>query len=399
MLQSTEEQTKIKSLIRKLIRQVEDDLERVDNNGLLSCLAGHLLFLYRAANVEQSWVDEVVFNRALEKLQEQLGEQTPELSTGLAGQAWLLEYLNQANEADYDPALLEEVDQFFVKALDSHPWHGEIEMVLGLAGYSPYAARRARKTNQSELLERLLAGFESSAIHLANGHIAWSQPPNSVYRLDTDNLDSHEFNLGLAHGVPGIIAALLPVLQDQVLYSRAKHLITSSCDWLLAQQGNDSECAACFATQVGGKQNSRLGWCYGDLTIALTLARAGHALDMPSYVDKALEIALYNVDRDANSGVINDAGLCHGFFGLVTIYQQLNQVMPHPKLAAAALKWLNYGLDKYQCDGLTALYSFNGREQAYQPDYSFLMGYSGIGLALVSALDGDLDWTDSLLMS
>ncbi|MCG9761621.1 MULTISPECIES: lanthionine synthetase C family protein [Pseudoalteromonas] len=394
-----EKKQQIQSIVSSLVKRVESDLDAVITNGLLSGLAGHLLFLYRASNYDDSWVDEEKFHQALEKLQNELAEQTPELSSGLAGQAWVLEYLNQYNDEDYDPELLDEIDSFFTSALDFSPWTGEIEMVLGLAGYSPYIARRARKTKQSTLFNRLVTGYESVAITIDEKQIAWSQPKQSVYRFDKENLEQHEFNLGLAHGVPGIIAALIPALYDDEVKERAQKLVVSGCDWLLEQQSHATDKKACFGSCAGDDSHSRLGWCYGDLTIALTLARVGHALDKPSYVDRALEIALFNVDRDEHQGHINDAGLCHGFFGLVTIYQLLNQVMPHPKLEQAALRWLDYGLQKYQQSGIAALYSYNGLDKAHQEDFSFLMGFAGIGLALIGVLDDDLDWTDCLLMS
>ncbi len=125
-----EKKEQILSIVEKLAKQVESNLEAVNSNGLLSGLAGHLLFLFRAANFNDAWVDEEKFHLALDKLQNELAEQTPELSSGLAGQAWVLEYFNQYDDEEYDPELLEEIDNFFDTALDFSPWTGEIEMVL-----------------------------------------------------------------------------------------------------------------------------------------------------------------------------------------------------------------------------------------------------------------------------
>ena len=122
---------------------------------------------------------------------------------------------------------MDEIDNFFATALDFSPWTGEIEKVLGLAGYSPYIARRARKTKQSTLFNRLVTGYESVAITIDEKQIAWSQPKQSVYRFDKENLEQHEFNLGLAHGVPGIIAELIPALQDDEVKERAQKLVVS----------------------------------------------------------------------------------------------------------------------------------------------------------------------------
>lgn len=276
-------------------------------HGLLSGLAGQLLFLYKAYEYDASLVDEDLFAQKLEELQEGLDQQSFELSNGLAGQAWLLEYLNQADPENYDPELLEEIDELFRQSLDHQPWRGEIEMVLGLSGFAPYASRRGRQSDQTALYEVIVNGLESTATHFDNGHIAWSQPEESVYRFNKDEPKEPEYNLGLAHGVPGIIAALLPAVHIPALKERVTKLLLGGCDWLLEQQSPDSGSHSCFGSCAGNEHQSRLGWCYGDLTIAMTLARVGQALDRPSYIERALEIGLHAAERDENSGHITDA--------------------------------------------------------------------------------------------
>lgn len=395
----SEQQAQIRTIIQLLAQQISQDLGSVNSNGLLSGLAGHLLFLFNAYKLDNSFVQEAIFSERLEQLQEQLDEQSFELSSGLAGQAWLLEYLNQSNFDDYDAQLLSDVDTLFYDALNHQPWAGEIEYVLGLAGYAPYAARRSKFTDQSALYGVIVKNFASIAQHLDDDHISWSQPAHSVYRFDKDNLTKPEFNLGLAHGVPGIIAALLPALKIDSLREQTKSLVTQSCDWLLAQQNPNQEDECRFGTCVGDEHRSRLGWCYGDLTIALTLARAGHALDKANYLESALAIALKATKRDAKSAAINDAGLCHGSVGLVVIFQLLNRLLPHPDLQKATYYWLDYSLNTYQEKGLEAFYSFNGVSQQLEKEHGFLMGYSGIGMAFVSLLTGEFDWTECLLMA
>ncbi|MBB1385588.1 lanthionine synthetase C family protein [Pseudoalteromonas sp. SG45-5] len=390
----------IKNIIKCITEKVSTQLQIDTSHGLLSGLAGHLLFLYNAYKLDSRSIDEALFANYLDVLQEQLGTQSFELSNGLAGQAWLLEYLNQGDMDDYDPEFMSEVDTLFIHAL-SHEgtWQGEVEMVLGLGGYTPYAAKRAKYSDQTQLFNQIVSGFASTATRLDNGQITWSQPAESVYRFYKDDKSAPEHNLGLAHGVPGIIAALLPALTIPSLKEQVRDLLLGSCDWLLAQQATEHTSHACFASHAGGKHNSRLGWCYGDLTIALTLARAGNALDKPSYVEKALEIALHASKRDAKSAFINDAGLCHGYFGLMTIYQLLHKAMPNSDLKQAMFIWLEYGLKEFADKGMQSLYTFNGIEKAHKEDFSFLMGYSGIGMMLISVLTDDIDWADCLLMA
>ncbi|MCO7190189.1 MULTISPECIES: lanthionine synthetase C family protein [unclassified Pseudoalteromonas] len=368
-------------------------------HGLLSGLAGQLLFLYKAYEYDASLVDEALFAQKLEELQEGLDQQSFELSNGLAGQAWLLEYLNQSDQENYDPELLEEIDELFRQSLDHQPWRGEIEMVLGLSGFAPYAARRSRQSDQSALYEVIVNGLESTATHFDNGHIAWSQPEESVYRFNKDEPKEPEYNLGLAHGVPGIIAALLPAVHIPSLKERVTKLLLGGCDWLLEQQSPDSDSHSCFGSCAGNDHQSRLGWCYGDLTIAMTLARVGQALDRPSYIERALEIGLHAAGRDEKSGHITDAGVCHGYYGMALIYQILNQLMPHPRFVQAMQYWVDYSLAQYAERGVESLYSFNGIDKEYHEDFGFLMGYAGIGAALTSLFDDDTGWVDCLLMA
>ncbi|KZN57294.1 hypothetical protein N474_08825 [Pseudoalteromonas luteoviolacea CPMOR-2] len=395
----------IAAIISLLAGRVSDNLKSgEEQNGLLSGIAGQLLFLFKAHQFDENIVDEEVFGEKLEELQEQLTDQSFELSNGLAGQAWVLEYFNQADQEDYDPELLNEVDELFTEALNHNPWPGEIEMVLGLCGYAPYASRRAKCSDQHKLYGTIITGLESTATYFDNGHIAWSQPAESVYRFDTDDKEKPEFNLGLAHGVPGMIAALLPAYRIPELKERAEKLLSGACEWLITHQnsasGKDAE-HSCYGSCAGTETHSRLGWCYGDLTIAMILARAGQALDRPSYVDHALEVALHATKRDAENAYINDAGVCHGFVGLALIFNLLNELMPHPKLKARSIYWVEYGLQKFREGGIESLYSYNGVTKEHEEEFGFLMGYSGIGCALISLLnkDDDSSWTECLLMS
>ncbi|NRA60679.1 MAG: lanthionine synthetase C family protein [Psychrobium sp.] len=390
---------KIKKILSQLNDKILTNLKNNSTHGLFGGLSGKLLFMYNLHRLDPSLVSETLFSEKLEQLQEQLTEQPFALSNGLAGQVWFLEYLNQHDSDDYDVDLFDDIDKLFDHPLSQRPWNGEIEMVQGLAGYAPYAARRARYSDQTQLYSAIVSGFEDTATYFKNGLITWSQPAESYFRFNKENKQTAEHNLGLAHGVPGIIAALLPALQIPTLQQQVTRLLRGSCDWLLTQRSTINDNEACFGSCSGKRHQSRLGWCYGDLTIALTLARVGKALEQPNYIQQALEIALLSTKRDAASGYVIDAGLCHGFVGLTLIYQLLNKLIPHNKLANAATTWLDYTIAQYDKRGIDAFFSYNGLSEQYEEDCGFLMGYSGIGLALISAVTGDTDWTDSLLMT
>jgi len=394
-----------RDLIDKILEQFVERSSHLNKEtqpcGLLSGLAGELLFLFKLSKFQPALVNDGLFNDKLEYLQQQLSNviNRPDLDSGLSGQGWFLEFINQAQGADYDCELCEDIDDILLNSLSVERWQGEIEMVLGLGGIAMYAARRQLTSDSSEFFEKIIRHFESTAIQVTENTLSWSQPVNSIFRFNKETPDEAEFNLGLAHGVPSIIAAILPALKIPTLFKRTKRLLIQSCDWLLQQELAAPQSISCFSSSCNDDNGSRLGWCYGDLTIALTLVRVGKALELPSYIDKARKISLHAAKRNSSQGMVYDAGLCHGSAGLSLIFQLLHQQLDETKLLQAANNWLLYTLDLYREEGLKGLYMYSAITKKHQEDSSFLMGYSGIGLCLLAALGEQADWTDCLLMS
>ena len=390
----------VTAIVQDLVDIVQANTPTVNALGLYSGLAGDLLFLWHASQQDAIEVDENQFNEKLVFLQRHIFGASAHvgLSYGLAGTGWLLEYLNQAQGEDYDPELCEDIDAAIDAALNVRAWENEVELVLGLSGLAVYIARRAKHSDQTPLYTRLVAHLEALATKPQSGQISWQQPSGSVYRFDKDDRNSTEYNLGLAHGVPGIIAILVPALENPVLHDRAADLLRQSCDWLLEQQLKD--CSHSFySTKAGAEVPSRLGWCYGDLTIALTLARVGNALDIPRYVERAKAIALHASKRDAVAGSIRDAGLCHGASGLALIFGILADELKLEECRRAASAWLDYTVSAYRQGGIKAFYNFRGDTGIYAENTGFLEGYAGIGLCLLGTHGLAPSWADSLALS
>ena len=257
-------QSKILKIIGILTNIIQSSPHDANNLGFINGLSGELLFLCQANKFDKSLVNETAFDNKVQFFQEHLHKTATQFdfSHGISGGGWSLEYLNQAQGEDYDPELCEDT-------------------------------------------------------------LTWRQPDNSRYRLNREDTKQAEYNLGLAHGVPGIIAAILPALQIPQLKTRTERLLRQSCDWLLQQQLNTPDQQSYFSLSTTQTRCSRLAWCYGDLTIALTLARVGKSLKIPSYMNKAKEISLHTALRNEKNGKVYDAGLCHGSASIALIFQIL----------------------------------------------------------------------------
>ena len=391
----------LKELVVALAKAVQQHNKPDQQTGLFQGLAGELLFLWKVSLFDKELVDEAVFNHKLEFLQGEAHKSARfvHLGDGAVGIGWFLEYLNQAVQEDYDDSLCEGFDKLVAARLGVDNWRDEIELVFGLSGVAAYLSRRQKKTDQTQLFTTLVEHFESLAINKPDLGVTWSQPANSVYRFDKSNLDKEEVNLGLAHGVPGVICALIPALKIKTLTERVSQLLTWGCDWLLIQKCNEKEVGSYFSYSCCTKEKSRLAWCYGDLTIALTLARVGNAIGNSYYLEQAKLISEHASKRDISSSGVVDAGVCHGSVGLALIFKLLYQELSEDYLNEASLIWLDYSLGLYQSEGVSGMNKFNLKEEKYEEALGLLEGYSGIGLALLSFLGQEPDWTDCLMLS
>lgn len=300
----------------------------------------------------------------------------------LPGVAWLLELLLQ--QSDYEAEFNRHYSQQLQQLLSGvDHWSGEIELTLGLAGLAVFVRRRAAVNADAvqiyQHIVRLCAGL---AVYPQPGLAYWPTAVGSFFRKNSTEVT--EVNLGLAHGMPAVLASIIPAIKIPALSHQASGLLSAGCQWLLQQQLQQAD--SCFPYRAGAGADSRLGWCYGDLSLALLLARAGQALQNADLLAQAHRIALHAAARQQQSARVTDAALCHGSAGLMLQFRLLQQFFPDPALAEAACYWRQLTLQ------LLPL-------AIEQQDAGLLNGTAGIGLALLVELGADTVWTEALLLS
>lgn len=395
----TESISPARQLLVALIQQTQQQLLPPHHSGILSGLSGQLLFLWQAAKMFPESVDEQLFNQQLMLLQ-QYGVRQQDIRSfgyGISGVGWFFEYIlsDDAYQADFNAG----TDTLLLHYLQQLPAEADIEFVIGLSGLAVYLARRARHGQAEQATTLLLAAIAERAVFSQPDQCSWPTPVGSAYRLQKDTTDL-EYNLGLAHGMPAVLAALLGLLPHLPEQAQARHLLQAGCNWLLQQQQAVSTFGSYFANAADRPACSRLGWCYGDLTLALTLFRAAELLAEPRYAELAQQMSLHCSRRREQEGMVFDAGLCHGYAGLVLIFGLLSQYCKAPELLAARQYWLQKMLAEYQLHGLAALHKQVERadELTAQEEPGLLSGYAGIGLCLLAAEGQSTDWVDLLLL-
>lgn len=390
------------SIVRELINEIQNIPEKAFSSGLLTGLSGHLLFLWHAGKFLPEQVSEPLFNKRLSEM-ETVDHTKPfgmSFGLGITGIAWLYETFLQEQADSYQPEFNQNTDILVQQYLQGVSDSTDIEYVLGVSGIAVYLARRNRCQQALGSSELLISVLQKQAHFLDESSCAWNTPPSSIYRFNKDN-NNPEFNLGLAHGVPAVLAALI-ALHDGLIRQKekARQLLDAGCNWLLRQRQDPEKYGCYFGNVAEQPSTSRLGWCYGDLTIALTLFRAGKLLQRDDLICAATEICLHASHRTYEQSFVQDAAICHGIAGLALSFRLLSEYCPDPQIKLAEQFWHNELLMLYRTQGLKGFYRFGEEEgqSTYLEDTSLLNGYAGIGLYLLTTLGQKADWTEALLL-
>jgi hypothetical protein len=149
---------------------------------------------------------------------------------------------------------------------------------------------------------------------------------------------------------------------------------------------------------------ARTAWCYGDPGVAAVLLNAARAFGRPDWEEAALDAARLAARRAPEVVRAVDAGLCHGAAGLGHLFNRMHQAAGDPELKEAAVAWFRRALElRTPGLGIAGYRAWTatrpGERAAWQDDPGFLLGASGVGLALLAAVsDVDPAW-DRVLQS
>lgn len=141
-----------------------------------------------------------------------------------------------------------------------------------------------------------------------------------------------QLNLGLAHGIGGVLAYLsvarlhdvrLPLLQEAISHIAAWYL-----KWYKrASHGANWPSVVSYGEEVGGliaRSGDRGAWCYGTPGIARTLQSAARATGDGTLAATARRAMGDFVAQILEGGGMNHPALCHGWAGLLRITQLMN---------------------------------------------------------------------------
>ena len=328
---------------------------------------------------------------------------SPYLYAGFTGVAWAEEHL-RGDPSDEDDAN-EAIDDALITYLSETPWRESFDLLRGLAGYGVYALERLPRPSARRILELVVARLADTARRRKPGIAWWSDPlwVSPRYRQKPHLA----WNLGIAHGMPGVVGVLAGALRAGISPRVTRRLFDDAVAWLLAQELPEPTDAG-FALATGRgvpREPARTAWCYGDPGVAGALLAAATAVNDRALEAHAIRIALRAAERPVAACRVNDAGLCHGAAGLGHTFHRMYLTTGNARLARAARSWLVRALDfRREIDAIAGFGAWspgeNGGSPTWSPELGLLEGIAGIALAFSAALTGeDPTWDRLLLLS
>jgi hypothetical protein len=306
---------------------------------------------------------------------------------GLAGVGWALAHLQSGLPGLDGEDDLTEIDAVLREHLDQLPWAEEYDLINGLVGFGVYALERLPQPAAVGCLERVIDRLGETAERLPEGTRWWTNP-DWLPAESSAKYPRGYYNLGLAHGVPGVIALLGCACATAVALEKARPLLDGAVRWLLAQ---DQPAGFPYWVLPDGAEETaaRLAWCYGDPGVATALLVAARFAREQAWERRAVAIARRAAARPPEHSGVVDAGLCHGAAGLGHLFNRLFQATGEPELGAAARFWFTRTLEMRRpgrgIGGYEAWLGGDDGELTWVADTGLLTGAAGIALALLGA--------------
>jgi tetratricopeptide (TPR) repeat protein len=374
-------------LVEKLCDHLYSTTEIVtdDNLSLHSGLPGLSLTFYHAGRI----LNNVAFtDKSLSLFEHCLNNidntHNNSYGRGSCGILTLYQYYINKGIFDSDP-MLDSIDEFYLnRVIPVLYTSSNYDLFNGLIGFALYYLQRNKLRYLVFIAHKLKKISE-------NTHIG------TTWRYIHPFDNTVNYNMGLAHGHPSVVMALIKIYNLIKSYDKESEailkIISSSAQFLFSII--DDRSWASYPTHISldlsnilrTDTESRLAWCYGDLGVAYTLYRAAQLLRNDVWLNKSLNIIEKTTQRLFSQTGVRDASFCHGVSGIIHFYNIFYRETNYDIYKTAMNFWINVLLENFERNGLESLdyYTPDGRI----PHLGLLEGYSGVLSVLLSLKDGD----------
>lgn len=347
------------------------------------------------------------------------GVQTPSMFSGAAGiglatlclsQDFTLyqKFMNRIN--DY---LLDTVPKKIYACSKRDIHMSDYDVVEGISGITNYLLLLTEDKRMKQLLMQALQFLVVITEDIERYGVkvpGWYVPSKHHFTPIEEKLyPKGSFNLGLAHGIAGIIIILSKALLQGIKVKGQEHAIKKMVDFLI-QFANKDETHLFWKGFISfeefklGKVSNKIdfrrdAWCYGNPGVCLALLYAGKALDKSEYT----ELGIYTLEEAVKKlhGIFSPT-FCHGIAGISQILLQANDIIGEKyferQVQDLKHKLINF-YDKTYLFGFHNYEAYDSRGITPVNYIGLLDGSVGVCLSLISIeLGTKTKWRESFIL-
>ena len=405
----------------KFVSQVFDKGSYWNSTSLSEGYTGHLLF-FAAMQEEESKYEQIVHQcvLAIKGELETKGLSNLSMFTGATGIAFSLQQASD-NGKKYQK-MIETLHDFIFKGIEStymKPLSHNINMkrssdptlydvVSGLSGVGGYFLENLSDPQfekGSYQIANLLVDFCNTKIPIGGCNVpGWHLTPDTIYGHALFKSGNGSFNLGLAHGITGVLSFLSIAYLKGVQVEGQKEAIQKVSSWIREWSINYEKTIQwpyhiSWEEETGLHpplgESSREGWCYGVPGIARVLFLAGKALSDHDLKEFSIKAFLQLFNRSSKEWGLQNSALCHGLSGILLTSKLMSKEEGGQELNQKIQDMEKELLSSYNPN---LLFGFDDQEQDRIFEYDklahpgFLEGVTGILLPLLPITETTNKW-------
>jgi lantibiotic biosynthesis protein len=318
---------------------------------------------------------------------------TSSLYSGFTGIAWAAQIVDRLLGIEGEDRN-GDIDDALAGLLQRYPDHAPYDLIHGLTGMGVYLLTRWPRPGAGDCLFSLVGQLARRARQDRDGIYWWTAP--SWHGPHRERRQPGGVDLGVAHGIAGVIPFLARVHRLGLAQQAAGPLLDGAVQWLLAHLVDtpSGPTVPYFAAGDVEPGPARSAWCYGDPGVAAALLLAANDVGEPTWAEAATGLALRAAARPPDQTGVVDACLCHGSAGLAHLFNRMYQMTAEAALADAARFWVEWTVDR-----CSAAASGDAARRAWKGP-GLLEGAAGVALALEAASTTvEPVWDQMLLVS
>ena len=381
---------KVKEIKDCLICYINTNKSKSYEDGLMGNNIGILLFLYHYSRFfNDEGIEDIAHSWAMYIVNNVHKVESYAYCDGWSGILMCFKYLKQQGYIDIDVYdSISDINAYISKGTDIYSQWKIYEFLYGSAGVGFYWLEEDNR----DMINTIVSSMdENKELGTSGNGYKWKM--RNFY-----DLGNAQYNLSMSHGITGMLLFLLRVC-EKYEDETALRLLKGGISYLIAQENRQDAISVLpsFGECESIKCNSRLGWCYGDMSCAYRMYESGVYLKNSQLEQKAINIYKHCIGRkEKQVNFIVDAGLCHGSAGVAMGFDCIMKKSGDRSFKDITEYWIADTLARAEFEDGLAGYK-NYTEKGWRNDYSLLTGVSGIGLMLLSFLSEDTNWYKFLL--